>query len=150
MTQTPDAGQVLVQCRVIWLALVMGTLFYAGIMLFLILRDAGEGPTPVAGNPWLLTAVAGALTVTMIPIGLFLRGQFFKKGWVADVVTPGAYMTGNIMVWAMCEGCAFLGIILCFLSRQLWPSALPPALAIGMLLLLYPNGKAMFPRKESA
>ena len=138
-----DPKQALVTVRIIWGAIAMGMITFAGVVLVMIL-----GSTPdesVAPTGQLLFYIACGLTATAIPVGLFVRGQVFKRGWVGDVITPGAYTTGNIVAWACCEAPAIAGLVGCMIAGSLMPNVIPAVAAFVMHLLLWPNGRAMFP-----
>ncbi|QNN21412.1 hypothetical protein HED60_03700 [Planctomycetales bacterium ZRK34] len=143
-----DPKQALLLNRIIWAAIGMGVIVFGGIVIGMGISITGaEGLddwTPI------LFYAACAMVATAIPMGLFIRGQIFKRGWVGDVITPQAYTQGNIIAWACCEAPAFLSLVLVMLSGQITPNIYPAIAAFVMHLLLWPNGRAMFgPATES-
>jgi hypothetical protein len=139
-----DPKQALLTNRIIWAAMAMGMVAFAGVMIALA-RSQEDVVAPVGEADPMLFYIACAMVVTAIPMGLFVRGQVFKRGWVGDVVTPQAYTAGNIIAWACCEAPAFFALITIFIDGRVVPNILPAAAAIVMHLLLWPNGRAMFP-----
>lgn len=89
--------------------------------------------------------VAVCVTVVQIPLGIIIRGQVFKKQTQGEIVTPEGYASGNIIAWSCCEGAAFFFLITALIGRALVPYALPAAVPILVMILLWPNGRAMFP-----
>lgn len=140
-----DPKQALMTNRVIWAAMGLGMVMFAGIMIALA---QSREPVAVPGGEAdpMLFYIACAMVVAAIPMGLFVRGQVFKRGWVGEVVTPGAYTTGNIIAWACCEAPAFVALITIMLDGRIVPNIFPALAAIVMHLLLWPNGRAMFAR----
>jgi Flp pilus assembly protein CpaB len=107
--------QALWPVRIIWLALVVSVAVMAGVFAFLI----RGGASPAQIDPQVVTILfyaSIAVAAAGIPLGLFLRGQMFKAGWVGNVVQPGAYLTGNIIAWALSEVAAMFSIIVSFLA----------------------------------
>ena len=146
--ETPNPKQVLLTSRIIWGALFMGITTAAAVFAWLIQTNrfqSGEGLRDLIPT---LFYIGIGLTLLSIPLGLFIRGQIFKSGWVGDVVQPQKYLAGNIVAWGLCEGPCFFGLIVCLLANSFWPYAIPPAAAFLFLLLLWPNGRAMFPPHE--
>jgi hypothetical protein len=146
---TLDPKQALLLSRVIWAAMLMGVVVF-GLFVGLIFRGEPEEQrqplSPQTGYVFLAIAVATLLIG--VPVGLFARGEIFKCGWVGDVITPTAYISGNIVVWALCEGAAFFSLVTYMVSHQ--PLLfIPGGLAVALMLLLWPDGKAMQPRKNA-
>ena len=149
---TVEPKRALVLARVIWFVMVamVGSLF-----TFLVVTGqtaqqllAREADGQSVAVPPILFYVGIGLTGLALTMGPFLRGQIFKAGWVGDVVKPSAYFAGNIIAWALCEGAAMYGLVVFFLAGSFWPYGLPPAVAYLFLLLLWPNGRAMFPPRD--
>jgi hypothetical protein len=134
---SPD--KALLTARIVWGALILGVAMI-GVVFTLVLPRSTAG-----GDPTLLVPVVFFLVLTAIPIGLFMRGQVFKKHWVGDVVTPRGYIAGNIIAWASCEGTALFSLIVAAFIPGSTLALIPGAIAFVTLVLLFPNGKAMFP-----
>ncbi len=138
----PTPQQALLTARIFWAAMVIGLFIAGGVMIFVVqprnnMRQSDSGD-PFVYLPFLVYFVA-------VPVGLFMRGQTFKRGWVGDVVTTEAYVSGNIVAWACCEGSAFASLIFySFVTRNL-VTLVPYGLGIATILLLFPNGKALLP-----
>ena len=83
--------------------------------------------------------------VIVIPIGYILRTQIYKRGWRGPVITPGAYLTGNVVLLGICEGSSLFGLVVTFLNGSLWPTIIPSVIAMGVGAINFPNGLAMQP-----
>ena len=139
----PDnPSQALTQARAIWAALCMGLIF-TSVALYSTMPST-EPPSAILAE-WPLSAIAWVLLLTVIPLGLFVRGQVFKRGWEGDAVTPAAYLKGNIIAWACCEGTAFVGLILGFMDHRAGSQFSAAVIAFATLVALWPNGRAMWP-----
>lgn len=126
--------------KIVWAALNLGVLVFSVMQLVFVQVPRRNEPDLPAFIfiPWIFM-------FSVIPMGLFIRGQVFKRNWEGDVVLPKGYMTGNIIAWACCEGVAFISVIFgTYLAESIW-TFIPGAISFLVLLLLYPNGKAMFP-----
>ena len=143
-----DPKQALVTVRIIWAALAMGMVTFAGIVIVLAQAPA-EAAAPADDADPMFFYAACAMVVMAIPMGLFVRGQIFKRGWVGDVVTPQAYTTGNIIAWACCEAPVLFALVVVLITGNIMPNVLPAAAAFVMHLILWPNGRAMFTPAKS-
>lgn len=131
--------------RIIWGAMLIGIIVTGAVILGVMGPSGNEGDAEPDPNAGMFALIAAAITVPAIGMGLFVRSQTFKKGWVGDAVTPGAYSSGNIVAWAACEGPCIIGIVFAFITDSVLP-LIPAAFAFATLVLLFPNGKAMQPR----
>lgn len=147
---TVQPRQLLLQARIFWFAMVAGVTIMGAVFTFLILAEehSPEVTQSLESVAPILFYVGIGLTGLALLLGPFLRGQIFKAGWVGDIVKPSSYFAGNIIAWALCEGAVLYGLIVCFVVGSLWPYVLPPAVAYIFLLLLWPNGRAMFPLRD--
>lgn len=138
-----DPQKALMNARVIWAFLVAGQLVLAAVVLVINSTTGAFIDDPMV--PGMLAGVAGFILLTSVPFGLFLRGQMFKRHWQGDRIKPEGYVQGNLLAWAMIEGPATVGLIAALLGGSLWPFGLPAAVAIGVMIALWPNGRAMQP-----
>lgn len=140
---TLNPKQVLFTTRIIWGALLAGIVFFAICVAVIINNpDHPQPPKPDSLFPMLIAEII--LTIVTIPLGLFIRGQVFKRHWQENIVTPQGYTTGNIIAWACCKAPAFFSLIVCLIAQTFWPYIIPGIIAFIILLLTWPNGKAMF------
>ncbi|NJL30858.1 MAG: hypothetical protein HC898_04090 [Phycisphaerales bacterium] len=138
----PDQPQsALATARLLWTALLLGQ----AVLLFgacaFTLMQMGGGQTDTGH---LLSYIALFMCLTMIPAGYVLRAQMYKRHWVGQAVRPRGYLLGNVILWAMCEGISLLGLVSVVLSGELIPNLIPTVLALGVLVVNFPNGAAMF------
>ena len=137
-----DPKKALMTIRIIWGALINGLV----VLTVVITVVNASGPvTEDAQIGGMVAGAAGLLLLLGAPIGLFLRGQAFKRHWKNDAVTPEGYSQGCLMAWAPIEAASTVGLVAVLLGGSLWPFGLPTAAGIGLLLALWPNGKAMQP-----
>ncbi|MHB1157123.1 MAG: hypothetical protein ACYC26_09810 [Phycisphaerales bacterium] len=126
--------------RIIWASLVIGCIVIA---VTLFSQPRNNHTPPDAAHAFLL--VGAVITFVAVPLAFIMRGQIFKRGWVGDVVTPKAFATGTIVSCALCEGACAVGLILAFINQFPPLFCIAPAISFIALLLLWPNGRAMFP-----
>ena len=143
-----DPRKALMTVRIIWVAMLMGQLTFAAIAVGIVTSAAGEAPGDAASVS-MLFIISCAMIVTAIPVGLFVRGQVFKRHWQGDIVTPRGYAGGNIIAFASCEGPVFFSLIVCLIARSFWPYAIPAAAGLVVFLLLWPSGKPMFSPRDA-
>jgi F0F1-type ATP synthase membrane subunit c/vacuolar-type H+-ATPase subunit K len=125
--------------RIIWASLLMGQLIFLGVIVLALWPHA----TPIADEQILKTEflIALIMLASAIPIGLVIRHFTFSKGRHPDgSVDQNSYSTGNIILWAMCEGCSFFGLVLMLQSVRGLPYAIVPAIAIGVQAITFPTG----------
>jgi hypothetical protein len=139
---------VLRTAKIIWSALVAGVLVFGGVVAFLTIRPRSVPPHVGDDLSMYLFYVSLGFSILAVPMAIFARGQIFKAGWAGDIVRPMAYFQGSIVAWAMCDGAALAGLVVCLVSQSMWPYAISTAIGLGGLLLLWPNGRAMFPRRD--
>jgi len=140
-----DPKQVLMVNRTIWAAMVMGVVAFGAVVFFL---SSGASEPPAAQSPSMLFYVACALVLTAIPAGIFVRGQIFKRSWEGNVIKPQAYTQGNIIAWTSCEAPALVALVAMLLGETVMPNLLPAVAALVMMVLMFPNGKAMLPADD--
>lgn len=139
--ETPQ--QTLFITRLIWGALLITQLSFAGVITMLISQRQVATTLP-ASTVQVFTYVPWVMLAVMIPLGYFVRMQSYKKNWQGNVITPRGYMFGNVVLFAACEGCAMSTLAFGMIQGQLWPQAVPALFALGVLVLNFPDGKAMF------
>lgn len=143
---TPTPEIALRTARIIWAGLVFGCLFIT-VVLFIQSRHRPIHATPV-DNTHAFLIVGAVITLVAVPLAFIMRGQIFKRGWVGDVVTPKAFATGTVTSCALCEGPYIVGLILASVNQFPPLLCIAPAISFIGLLLLWPNGRAMFPLRS--
>lgn len=138
-----DPDRALLSSRVLWAALLGGQVVF--IIVIAVLQGQATGPT--LGNPAMLDTlfwIAVAMVVLGVPVGYVLRMQMYKRYWERDVIRPRGYVTGNLLLWAVCEGASMFGLVLVMLAGDFWPWVLPSAAAMAVQVINFPDGKPMF------
>src|SRR5688500_7206503 len=98
----------LMTLRIIWAALIMGLVMFAGVVLVIGPNRPPQDPS----MPRLLLYMAIALAAISVPIGFIIRTIIWNKGRGDDgLIAAGHYATGNIIFWATCEGPAFFALV---------------------------------------
>jgi len=147
LSQVTDPKQALPLARIIWAAMVAGVLFI-GIILTAVGDYSGQAVAENADAtvaladspaPMLWFYLAGGITIVLLPAGLFMRGQIFKRGWEDGHVTPAAFLNGHVVAWAFFEGAAMVGLIFTFVAEVYVPHIVAPAVAWGVLLFTFPR-----------
>ncbi|MBI1337040.1 MAG: hypothetical protein GC164_08770 [Phycisphaera sp.] len=137
--QSPSAVQR--TCWILWGAMLMGMGVFLAAAIYLN-RQRTQPPNAQLAHTFFIVGIAVFFTV--VPAGYFIRIQSYKKNWVHDVVTPQGYLTGNLVLWAACEGVAMMGLAFGIATGVLWPTALCSAAAIAVMVMNYPHGSPMY------
>ena len=125
--------------RIIWGALLMGQIMFLAVVL--TIGPKQEKPDPSMSNVLLYAAVA--MLATTVPIAFVVRSIIYRKGQTDAGVEAGAYATGNIIFWAMCEGCGFFGLVGGLLNQGRGPHLFVAAVAIALIVVNFPTGAIM-------
>ena len=135
-----DPKSAMATARLLWTALLLGQcLLLGGASAFTLLHMGGHQ----VDTGHMLSYIALFMCITMIPAGYVLRSQMYKRHWVDSTVRPRGYLLGNVVLWAICEGISLLGLVAVVLSGELLPTVIPTVLALGVLVVNFPNGAAM-------
>lgn len=113
-------------------------------LVFVLVRlpvtaEAGSGS--VAGG-WLV-GLAGAWLALAGPAMFAIRSYCFRAGWDGRPVEPDSYLKGMGSVWAVLVFGAVLALMGCVVSGQWMPGIVVAGLAIGLILLVRPDGRAL-------
>ena len=137
--QTP--AQALLTTRILWAALLIGPLIFVGIA-----SQIFKGPPPPNSDDLqkFLPLVVCAFALVELPVLYLVRGITFKKNRENDAVTPRGFLTGNLMLFAGCEGLMLFAIVTWIVTRIIMPTVLPGVLALLVMLVNFPTGRAMY------
>ena len=141
----PTPAQALLTVRILWAAMIAGQLIFAVVALVLI-RTPDAAARPELGRT--LSYVGVAAFCVAVPLGLQLRARVYRLGTATEASQPGpvpptAYVQGNVLHLALCEGAGFIGLVAVLLGGKIWPAAIVPALALAVQVLNFPTGRAM-------
>ncbi|MEX0774900.1 MAG: hypothetical protein WD042_04195 [Phycisphaeraceae bacterium] len=131
----------LIGIRIIWLAMLMGEVGFMAVIAVLIGNQSVQAEAELAR---LMLLISTGMLLTLVPLGYFIRSQIYKRHWVGDAVTAQGYVTGNIVLLALCEASAFAGLLGCMFGGSFWPGAVPVVLAMIVQVINYPTGSAMY------
>src|SRR5437588_874050 len=132
----PNHPNPIVVVRIIWAALLMGEILFMVIAMAIGPNQREPDPDQIR----LLFYVATAMAVSIIPIGLFIRALTFRKGRRNGSLTPEAYLAGNIILWATCEGTAFFSLVGLLMNRGHGPHLFIAIAAMAVQALTFPTG----------
>ena len=135
-----DPKQMLLVTRIVWAAMLAGQVLFMIVIPFIQPTEPTENAAPQA-----LLLLSFAMLVVLVPVGYYVRMQAYKANWRENIVTPGGYFVGNIILLAMCEGVAFMGLVNVHLRGELFPALIPTILALMVQIINFPNGRAMQP-----
>jgi hypothetical protein len=135
--QSPQAS--LATVRIIWLAMLLGQLGF--LVVILALRRSNTPPSTAPEIGQLFFYINAAQLLAFIPAGFFIRSSIFQKNQSHGLIAPAQYLTGNIILWACCEGTALLGLVGILLAGQFIPGIFIPALAGLIQILTFPTGE---------
>src|SRR5690606_27539302 len=92
-----------------------------------------------------LLGVNSVMLLICVAIGYFARMQLYKRHWHDNVVQPEGYFSGNLMLFALCEGMALLSIVNAMMAQEWYPYLLPGLAAVLVILINFPTGKPLKP-----
>jgi uncharacterized integral membrane protein len=141
--QTPE--KALATLRILWAAMVMGVVIFTVVATVAGPLQPSSGPQDAL--PSLLFYISLVMMATGVAMGIFLRGQIYKRGWEGLAVKPGAYFSGTLIALALIEGPALFGGVSLMLADRIFPYIISPLLGIALMLLCFPTGKPMQPRQ---
>jgi hypothetical protein len=138
MSQSPTPTSSLAALRIIWLALILGPLVFAGVVMKI---GAQQGPKSL---PPVFLYIDVAMLASMVPIAYVVRWIIYRGGRTdGGTVTPSAYGTGNILFWAMCEGSAFFSLVCAMLNGGKGTPFLLAGMALAVQIANFPTGRPM-------
>jgi hypothetical protein len=142
-SKMPTRG-VLSTIRIIWAAMLAGELGFLGVIFFL-LRGGNAPPPAQTDSMRILFFVSIVFLAGGVVVGFVLRSRLYNPRQADGSVVPGRYVTGNIIFYALCEGPAFFGLVVCMLSGHFLPAVAVPAVAMAVQLLNFPTGAPLEP-----
>ncbi len=143
--QEADPRKVLWTIRVLWAALVLGVLAFGAAVGAIVFSGGLPGAGHQSAPADLLALIAGVMIVTLVPAGLFIRNQVYKRHWRENLVAPAGYFTGNLLLLAMLEGVAMFSIVATLIIGRFGWATLPGVIALGLMLVNFPTGRPMQP-----
>jgi cytochrome bd-type quinol oxidase subunit 2 len=140
--QPQSPPQALRTIRVLWFALLLGEVLFLGVIVFLL--STGNAVTSMpAETIQLLFYINSAMLAAAVPLGHFLRRKRYEAARDGDVVTPQGYLSGNILLYAMCEGQALFSLVIVMMAGQYLPYVVPAIVAMTVQVLNWPTGAPM-------
>ena len=140
---------MLITTRILWAALLAGQIGFMFVILVIWSQKADSPAQNSEDVAQIIGYIAIAMLVLLTPIGYFIRNQVYKANWEGDVVTPLGYMRGNIILLAMLEGTAFLGLIGTLVQGSFGLPLVPAVVAMAIQVINFPHGRPMFEQQEA-
>ncbi len=144
--EDPYKRHQLTLLRLLWAGLLLGVVAFAVVVIVKVSggRSPGGHDHPPGDDP-VLFYTSLVLFITMLPTGLSVRSQVYKRYWVGHRVSPEGYYTGNIIFFAICEVITFVSLIVVLTSRSFLPQVIPATVTVAVMLLNFPHGRPMQP-----
>jgi hypothetical protein len=121
--------------RVVWAGLLLGPVVFMAVVFFQSSQWEDDNVIPHRS-----LAIAHVLMFTMgIPIALMIRSAIFKRARKNGGLDIKSYTSGNILFWAVCEGIAFLGLLVALINHTFFPTLIPVALCLMMQMGSFPR-----------
>jgi hypothetical protein len=131
--------QALMTIRIIWAALILGQLGFAGVTGVIISQPNAHAAPPVP----ILPVICFLMLATVIPITFIVRTLMLRAARAAyGMVPPARYASASLVFWAGCEGVSFFGLITALVNRTFWPSIVVVAVALACQALMMPLASA--------
>ena len=128
--------------RIIWFGLLMGQLVFLGVIFFAIWPHQNPRQRPSDDTMRILLYVAGAMLISAIPLGYFLRHMLYGARNSDGSIDPGRYASGNIILWAMSEGVSFLALVGMMMDQKPWPFLAISIVAMANQVINFPTGSS--------
>jgi hypothetical protein len=132
--------QVLRTIRIVWGAMLVGIVTITVVLMMTL----GQGGA-VLDLPMRPVFLPMGMLMLLVPVGYFFRLQKYKAGWERLAVSQSAYFTGNFVLFALLEATAIVSVLLAVLTVDRQACMVTAAVAFGLLLVNYPNGRPMDP-----
>ncbi len=142
-----DPRKALLTLRILWASILIGLLVFLGVVL-VVKAEPSRDADLKSMHDLLFYINCGMLFVGLF-VGYTLRNQFYKRHWEGEVVTPQGYTNGNLVLWAIAEGCGFFSLTIVLISGTMTPYIWPAVGAAASIVINFPNGRIMFPSYDS-
>ena len=135
-----EPDRVLMQARVLWLALLAGPLALFGVIAFLI----ATGKLPPSDDEQvkrMLAWLSGAVLLILVPMAYLLRRHIHGHVRAANPEAPlpgRVLLRGQIAFGALCEAAALVGLVAAIGRGTLMPTGLLALVAIGVQAANFP------------
>jgi hypothetical protein len=126
---------------VTWIALLLVPYAILPFTLYFNIRNAAVRNKPDLADAWFLIIMLYLLLA--VPAAFFWRSHLFKAYWRGETVTPRAYLSGMLTLWAALTIGGATAMIVCMATATLTPNVAPALIALFIFLLLWPDGSAM-------
>lgn len=130
-----------------WIVLLLTPLILlAGATPRILNQPAPRGAAAITADAWFIGVLA--YVALAAPAAFFVRGRIFRDYWFGHPVSPRAYLTGSLVVWATLEVGGILSLVGCLVTASP-PMLLPGLVVLAVFTLSWPNGTAMTARGDT-
>jgi hypothetical protein len=126
--------------RIIWAALLMGQVNFLGVIFFVLWPNQSARRQPDPMTMRMLLYVAGGMLVAAILGGYIIRSMMYGPRQSDGSIHPARYASGNIILWAMSEGVAFLALVSMMMDQKPWPFLGIALVAMANQVINFPTG----------
>ena len=140
--QRQKVDAVLLTLRIFWVLLLGGIVMFTAVVAFLIV----QGVAPLLGDmPPLVHYMPLILLVISVLIGYTMRLLIYRQRRTPTGVSPDGFFLANMILLALLEGSAMLGVVVVLLTGQFWPAYSATVLALMLFVFNWPRRDAMEP-----
>ena len=131
----------LLRAWMVWVVLVLLGAATTGVGILLAWQPAGEGAERAALNAGLIFNLVFFVVVSVA--AFILHRRLFRKHWSAGYVTPGGYLTAEVVFWVLLSLVILTLNVSCIAQQVFMPDMLLVFGAFLLLMLSWPSGWAM-------
>jgi hypothetical protein len=140
-----DPQAALRTLRILWAALLAGPVAFLVVVAVVL---SGGGTAPASDLATILGIVAFVLLIAGVFGGYTARLLAYRRGSDGQRITPQAYFTGNLILFASCEAVALFSIVASLVVGQFGVVLIPAVLAMAVQVLNFPTGRLMLAETE--
>ncbi len=126
---------------VCWMVLLVAPFFMFLHVVWTLNAESRVTVSPHAHQTWFIAAIIYLLVAG--PISFFARSNVFKAYWTGEVVSPGKYLSGMLLIWLTLEIGGLFSLAGCLVQNQLLPNLFPALIAFMFFVTFWPSGRAM-------
>ena len=132
----------LLTARIIWGAMLMGELIFMAVIMLVIWPDSSPEQRMSDEMRGIFVSVGLAMLLSAVAMGYIVRSRIAVPG-PDGLIEGGRYFTGNLILWAACEGAAMFGLVAMLLDQKLWPFLGIVIVAMAVQAINFPTGSGM-------
>jgi len=139
-----NAASTLFTTRMLWFLLMEGLMIFIAVHAY---ANFDEIQSDIAVISWPFLLVTSTICLIASLIALLVRNTILKRNWKDDAVTPSGYFLAHLVAFAICEMAGFSIGAIHFAVDPHWLYYTGPMICLLTFFILWPNGKALQPRR---